>query len=359
MCGYRRLSRVIDGHEVAVPICATPVAVSGVGVVVPAYDGTVALYSRDLGKRYWQLRLDGPVYASPVVDHRRATLVVATTSGTVAGVDLKGRTSWTATVGQPVFATPTVVPAADLLVLGLFGSVCVGLDLETGAERFRRRLPEPWSARYGGSAAFRNPYASPVATGAGTIVVASAEHLVALGPDGATQWGLEVGHAVRASPVALHDHGEVAVVGVDGRCRFVASDTGRLLAELDLGGKVTASPAVSGGTLAIGVAGGDALGIDVTTRSVRWTSPLRAPRDHTSFTVLPDGAFAATGGRGNIIALGADDGRFRWESSQLLGLSEHDPAIDTTPVVEPDGSMYSGSYSGFLYHHLFRPSDDR
>lgn len=359
MCGYRRLCRTIGDNDVAVPICATPVAVSGVGVVVAAYDGTIRLCSRDLGKQFWQQRLDGPVYASPVVDHLRQRVVMATTTGTVASVNLRGHTSWIVAVGHPVFATPTVVPAADLLVLALFDSVCVALDLETGAQRFRRRLPEPWSGRHGGSAAFRDPYASPVATESGTLVVACAEHVVALATDGSTQWEIEVGHAMRASPVALQDCGEVAVVGVDGLCRFVASDTGHLLGEVDLGGKVTASPAVSGGILAVGIAGGDAHGIDVATRSVRWTAPLQAPRDHTSFSILPDGAFVATNARGNIVALDAGDGRFRWESSQLLGLAEHDPVIDTTPVVEPCGSMYSGSYSGMLYHHLFRPWGDR
>ncbi|WP_157902493.1 PQQ-binding-like beta-propeller repeat protein [Frankia sp. KB5] len=334
-------------------------AVSGVGAVIPAYDGTIRLCSRDLGKQFWQLRLDGPIYASPVVDHRRQCVAVATTTGTVASVNMRGRMSWTVEVGHPVFATPTVVPAEDLLVLALFESVCVGLDLGTGAERFRRRLPQPWSVRHGGSAAFRDPYASPVTTSSGTIVVACAEHVVGLTPDGSMKWELEVGHAVRASPVALHDRDEVVAVGADGRCRFMSADTGHLLGKVDLGGKVTASPAVSGGILAVGVAGGDVHGVDVASRSVRWTVPNQAPRDHTSFTVLPDGAFVATNGRGNIVALCADDGRFRWESSQLLGLAAHDPAIDTTPVVEPYGSMYSGSYSGVVYHHLFRPVVDR
>ena len=359
MCGYRRLRHVRNGQEVAVPICATPVAVSGVGVVVAAYDGTVRLYSRDLVRQYWQRRLDGPVYSSPVVDHRHQRVVVATTTGTVASVDLRGRSAWIVTVDHPVVATATLVPAADLLVLSRFESVCVGLDLETGAQRFRRRLPKPWAARHGGTAAFRDPYASPVATETGVVVVACAEHVMAMAPDGSSRWEVEVGHAVRASTVALPGRDEVAVVGVDGRCRFLTADTGALLGEVDLGGKVTASPGLSGGTLAVGTHRGDAFGIDVANRVVRWVAPSQAPRDHTSFSVLPDGAFVATNTRGDIVALDADDGRFRWESSQLLGLAEHDPAIDTTPVAEPSGSMYSGSYSGVLYHHLFRPRTDR
>jgi outer membrane protein assembly factor BamB len=257
-----------------------------------------------------------------------------------------------------VLATAAVLASADLLVLGVFCSMCVALDLATGAERFRRRLPPPWAARLGGSAAVRDPYASPVATERGTVVVACAEHVVSLEPDGSTRWEVEIGHAVRASPVALGDRDEVAVVAVGGRCCFLSADTGALLGQVDLGGKVTASPALSGGTLAVGTRGGDAFGIDVATRQVRWTTPHQAPRDHTSFTVLPDGAFLAANQRGDLVALEVEDGRFRWETTQLLGLSEHDPAIDITPVAEPDGSMYSGSYSGVLYHHRFRPQAD-
>ncbi len=358
VCGYRRLHHDRGDGPVAVPICATPVAVSGVGVLVAAYDGTLTLYGRDLAKQYWQRRLDGPVYSSPVVDHERRRVVVATTTGTVTSVDLKGRVAWTAAVGGPVLATAAVLASADLLVLGVFGSMCVALDLATGAERFRRRLPPPWAARLGGSAAVRDPYASPVATERGTVVVACAEHVVSLEPDGSTRWEVEIGHAVRASPVALGDRDEVAVVAVGGRCCFLSADTGALLGQVDLGGKVTASPALSGGTLAVGTRGGDAFGIDVATRQVRWTTPHQAPRDHTSFTVLPDGAFLAANQRGDLVALEVEDGRFRWETTQLLGLSEHDPAIDITPVAEPDGSMYSGSYSGVLYHHRFRPQAD-
>lgn len=197
-----------------------------------------------------------------------------------------------------------------------------------------------------------------MATERGTVVVACAEHVVSLEPDGSTRWEVEIGHAVRASPVALGDRDEVAVVAVGGRCCFLSADTGALLGQVDLGGKVTASPALSGGTLAVGTRGGDAFGIDVATRQVRWTTPHQAPRDHTSFTVLPDGAFLAANQRGDLVALEVEDGRFRWETTQLLGLSEHDPAIDITPVAEPDGSMYSGSYSGVLYHHRFRPQAD-
>ena len=70
------------------------------------------------------------------------------------------------------------------------------------------------------------------------------------------------------------------------------------------------------------------------------------------------GGAASPHQRGDLVALEVEDGRFRWETTQLLGLSEHDPAIDITPVAEPDGSMYSGSYSGVLYHHRFRPQAD-
>jgi len=72
---------------------------------------------------------------------------------------------------------------------------------------------------------------------------------------------------------------------------------------------------------------------------------------------MPDGNLIATSSRGNIIGRRRDDGGFLWETSQRLGLPDHDPAMDITPMAGPDGSMYCGSYSGVIYHFRFQPLD--
>ncbi|WP_310728637.1 PQQ-binding-like beta-propeller repeat protein [Streptomyces sp. N2A] len=359
VCGHRRFTHLRkDGQRVAVPVCATPVAVVGLGAVFATYDGRVRLWDSSLGKPYWERRLDNAVYASPVADSARRAVVLATTGGRVCSLDLRGRPRWTAEAGGPVYATPTLLPDTELLVIAAFGGRCVGLRLDTGAKVFARELPRPWHARWGGSAADRDPYASPVTLDTGDVAVGCAEHVVCLTPDGVQRWHRDLGSSVRASLVAVHSEGSVAVTTVDGRCRFLDSRTGEERGAVVLGGKVVGSPALSGTVMAVGTQDGAGFGIDVRTHEVCWRVPGAAPRDHSSYTVTPSGGFAVTTARGNVLGLDRDDGRFLWETSQLLGLADHDPSLDVTPIVAPDGNMYCASYSGMAYRFRFRPRQD-
>jgi outer membrane protein assembly factor BamB len=361
VCGYCRLSHQgKDSARVAVPVpvCATPIIVAGAGVIVASYDGRVRFYSRNLDKVFWERRLESSIYASLLVDPRRQTVVIAATSGLVACFNLRGGLVWSATTQHPIYATPTLLPASDVLLIAAFNSRCIGLELGTGKKVFDQKLPQPWYSAYDGSAAHRDPYASPAATVSGDVIVCCAEEVFCFAPDGTIKWRQAVGQCIRASPVALHAIGEVAVSTVDGRCIFLDSRTGQKRGEVALGAKIVASPAVSGDILAIGTSDNEAYGLDIRKKRIVWNCSHGAPRDHSSFTIMPDGNFIATVSRGNIVGRCRDDGRFLWETSQLLGLSEHDPAMDITPVAGPDGSMYCGSYSGVIYHFKFQPVDE-
>ncbi|MDX2757249.1 PQQ-binding-like beta-propeller repeat protein [Streptomyces europaeiscabiei] len=354
---YRMLTyhnRTLD-RTVPVSVSATPVLIAGVGPVVASDDGHVRLYSRDLSKVYWERRMDSSVYASPVLAPADRHVVVAATSGLIACFDLRGGLVWSVKLGTPVFATPTLLPGSGVLVVSAFHSRCTGLDIRTGAVVFEQALPEPWHAAHGGSASYRDPYAGPVGTAEGTAVVACAEHVLCLAPDGTELWRTEASASVRATPASLHATGEIAVCPVDGHCLFLDARTGAVRGELALGAKITGSPAVSGGVLAVGTQLDVATGVDIHTRTPLWTAPQGAPRSYTSLTVLPDGSFAATGERGNVVCLRAADGRFLWESSQVLGLPNHETPMDVTPVAGGDGDMYCASYTGVLYRFLFRP----
>ncbi|WP_405590119.1 PQQ-binding-like beta-propeller repeat protein [Streptomyces sp. NBC_01190] len=356
VCGYRRLQHhsAVLGRDVPVPVSATPAVLSGVGVVVASDDGYVRLYDPSLTKVYWERRMDSSVYASLVVDRERRRVVVTATSGLMACFDLRGSLVWSAQSPTPVCATPTVLAGADLLVVPAFASRCLGVRLSSGALVFDRPVPEPWSAAYGGTVAHRDPYASPVVTTEGNAIVCCAEHVLCLAPDGSEVWRQEIGSTVKASPATVHATGEVAVCAVDGRCVFLSVRTGEVRGELFLGGKVTASPAVCGAVLAVGTQNDAVTGIDVHTRQPSWQSQQGAPRSYTGFTVTPAGDFVATSARGNAVCLRAHDGRFLWESSQVLGLADHEPEMDITPVVGDAGDMYCASYTGVVYHFQFR-----
>lgn len=356
--GHRRLT--YDNQKlnrtVQVPVSATPAVVTGLGVLLASDDGFLRFHSRGLEKVYWERRLDSGVYASLVVDPVRAQVIVAATSGLVTCFDLRGTLVWATRIGVPVFATPTVIPQEDLLVVAGFHARCVGLNLETGERVFDRDLPEPWHMAQGGIASYRDPYASPVTTAEGTVIVCCGEHVVCLDPDGAQVWHHEGEQGIKASPVSVRKTDEIVVFTVGGTGLFLDSRTGELRHNVSVNAKVTASPALSHGVLAVGDQSGAVTGIDVRTRDVLWRSGQGAPRSYTSFSVLPTGDFVATAERGNVVGLGREDGRFLWESSQVLGLVDHEPEMDITPVAAPDGSMYCASYRGDVYEFRFQPA---
>lgn len=357
VCGYRKLTaaHTRTGAEVEVPVSASPAVVSGLGVVLASDDGQVRLLDQQLGKVYWQRRLDRSIYASLVVDPDRRTVIVASTSGLVACFTLRGKLAWSQALPHPVFATPTVSTERSLLHVATFDSSCYGLRLDDGAVVFEAALPKPWYAAHGGMAAHRDVYSSPVLIADSTVVLCAGEHVVCLAGDGSTVWSRDLGVGMKASPVAVHGSDAVAVFAVDGSCRLLSATDGKVLRTTRLGAKITASPAVSGRTIAVGTQDGRAHGLDAGTLDVRWTAAQGAPRSYTSFSVLPSGDFVATVGGGDAVSLACADGSFRWQTSQVLGLPDHEPAMDITPVAAPDGRMYCASYAGDVYVFRFRP----
>ena len=361
ICGYRHLEYRNEslGRTIPVPISATPAVVQGVGAIVASDDGFVRLFDERLNRMYWERRIDSSVYASVVADHARNRVIVAGTGGTLASFDLRGRRMWTVSCGHGICATPVILRGSSIVVVAAFESRCIGFNAGTGEQVFSVALPAPWHAVRGGSAAHRDPYASPVALPDGNLVLCCAEGVLCLGPTGTELWSHDFGPSLKASPVAVHTTGEVMVAGVDGRCRFLDAETGAVRGEVRLGAKITASPALSGGVVAVGTICDETFGLDVTTHSVIWHATQGGPREYTSLTVAPDGNFLATNARRNIICLARDDGAFVWESSQLLGLPDHDPGVDITPIASPDGNLYCASYSGDVYRFCVPTGEER
>jgi len=357
VCGYRKLTyenRTLK-QTVNVPVSASPAVISGLGAVVASDDGYVRLFDAPLRREFWHRRLDSSIYASVVVDQVNRSVVVAGTGGQLQCVDLRGKLIWTAHAEGQICATPVIVGDARVLVVPVFPGRCVGIAVETGEVVFDRPVPTPWYAAHGGVAGHRDPYASPLPTADGRAVVCGGETVLCVDTQGVESWRRDVGATMKASPVFSSATDEVVAFTGDGQCLFLDAATGRPRGELDLGSKITASPAVSGDVIAVGVQGNVSFGVDVVGREARWRSDQCAPKSYSSFTVLPSGDFVAVNERGNVACLDRATGRFRWESSQVLGLVDHEPAMDTTPVAAADGNLYCASYDGDLYRFLFKP----
>ncbi|MEU5761278.1 PQQ-binding-like beta-propeller repeat protein [Nocardia sp. NPDC047648] len=359
VCGIRKMEYFNQKMQrtLEVPVSATPAVIGTIGTVVASDDGYVRFYSADLAKVYWERRLNSGVYASLVVDPAREWIIVAATSGMILALDLRGTVQWIAETGIPIYATPILLPDSDMLVIAGFRSHCLGLDVGTGSTVFDRALPAPWHETHRSTAAYRDPYASPVAMTNDSVVVCCAEHVLAFTADGSELWRRELEHAVKASPVMVETTGEMVVCTVDGGCHFI-STTGELTGTWPMNAKVVASPALSGDIIAVGSQSDVVVGLNIHSREPQWTSMVGGPRSYTSMTVLPSGDFLCTNGRGNVLCLGRDHGQFVWETSQVLGLPEHEPDMDITPIAGPDGNLYCASYSGYVYRFLFRTRNE-
>jgi outer membrane protein assembly factor BamB len=357
--GHRRLTYRNErlGRTIQVPVSSTPAVVPGFGCVVASDDGFVRLYSQRLENVVWERRVPASVYASVVVDPSRQHLLVTTTTGLVSCFTFTGAPVWQTRLGSPVCATPTLAPDGSAVVVACFEHLVRGLNLEDGRPVFETQVPAPWHRDVGGVASSRDPYATPAAVGDG-VVVAAGESALLVRPDGEVVWETPLGASVRASPVSIAATGEVLVVTTAGRALFLDAADGSRRGRVDLGAKVTASPALSGGTVVVGLVTGESVGLSVE-HEVRWRTALGAPRDHTSWSVLPNGAFMATVDRGNVLCLRPEDGGFVWETSQVLGEPDHDPRMDISPVAGPDGALYCASYAGSLYEFAFPRTEDQ
>lgn len=345
------------GRQIDVPISATPAIVDDVGVVVASDDGYVRFLSHDLGTVFWERRLSAAIYSSLVVDPRSSRVIACDQNGLVCAFDLRGKLAWHRTLGHPIFATPAINSPCDSLAIAAFGNKAFGLSLSDGEIRYQAELPPPWYAQLDSPVARRNPYASPAMTRDGATVYCSGSSTVLLAADGREIWSVSVDADIKSSPVVLTEANRVVVADVAGRCHFLALDDGRTLATVALGTKLVASGASSNGIVAVGAASGRVWGLDGATGSIAWTSEFGAPKEYGSMTLTPLGDFVATNEAGNCLCLAFEDGRFLWETSQVMGLPEQGSQMDITPIVDRVGRMYCASYDGSLYQFAFRRLD--
>lgn len=356
VCGHRRLRyfNQAEGRELEVPISASPAVIGKLGVIGASDDGYVRFFDPELRKVYWERRLPASIYASIVVDPVRNAVILCTTSGLIFAFDLYGTLLWTRDIGVSILAMPAIRAEKNQLVVASFGHQLWGISLREGTIQYRLPLPAPWHAAIEGLASNRNVYASPALTQAGQAIVCSGEHVVCAGEHGNIVWQVDLRVDIKSSPIVIDRKGLVGIFPVNGEACFLELKDGTCRTRLALDAKVTASGALVGNWLAIGTVSGAVHGIDVDTCETAWVSHWGAPKEYTSTTVTPGGDFIATTSRGNVACLAAESGQFLWESSQVLGLPDHETMMDITPVISPHGFMYGGAYDGNLYQFSFR-----
>ncbi len=344
----RKLNRMIS-----VPVSASPAIIRDFGVILASDDGFVRFFRTGLDKEFWRLRLPSSIYASLVVDPVAEQVLVAATSGLITALDLRGKIRWQKEVGTPIFATPALQIDLRRLGIGAFGHKAISLDLDTGNTIFKYDLPPPWYENYGGKSAYRSPYSSPEFSINGDLIVCCGHTVVCLKSNGTPRWQVNLSAEIKSSPVICERTDTVAIATVSGDCHLIGLIDGHEKICVTLDAKIISSGALSKGILSLGTTSGTVFGIDIKLGSIKWRQTFGAPKSYTSFTLNPEGDFIATNFDGNAICRNAETGAFMWESSQVLGLPDHETAMDITPVVGTSGHMYGASYDGNLYEFMF------
>lgn len=356
LAGYARLEHrnKTNGNIIPVPVCATPAVLPGVGVMVAGYDGTVRLFDQLFEKAYWVRQLTAPIYAPLLCLPGGDQVVTADISGNVTCFSLRGDVIWTCTLDKPVYPAMEILRESGRIFVCCFDGEMTVLDSESGGIVAQASLPRPWFAERAPKAGHRDPYASPIQVGPDRVLVSAADTVTAFDGEGEVLWRYVGTAQFRASPTACLTHSTIMTMSIDGVCSLLEANNGKLISTVELGDKIVASAASSNAIAAIGTASGSVYGIDMLTGLQTWRQSHGSPFDHTGFSLLPDGCFICTNARGNVVARDFTEGRFLWESSQLIGLTDHPPRIDITPICSPNGLMYAGSYDGALYAFVFQ-----
>ncbi|MBI3944585.1 MAG: PQQ-binding-like beta-propeller repeat protein [Armatimonadetes bacterium] len=222
--------------------------------------------------------------------------------------------------------------------------------------------------------------AAPVVAPDGTLCVIAGNHLRAVGPDGALLWSLDLAERGHARRPGLSSEGftpQSAVLAPDGTLYqtlggflacVLAVDTSPQAAErlkwVSKGTETRSSPLFVEGTLFTGVREGVRAFDTGSEGKATWR---QAGPYYTSSSLArsPDGATLYVGGSdGNLHALDSATGQRKWSAgrSERAGvrLAEKDARgktmrhfttaghIPEAPAVGPDGTIYFGSWDGYL-----------
>lgn len=319
-------------------------AVAGGVVYAPSQDGRVYAFDAAGGTALdgWPVDLGSPVGSAPaVVD---GTLYVGDDDGRLHAIDAtSGETQWRFGTGGRV-ETPPVVVEGTVYVSSTGGGV-YAVEADQGADG----VTERWSFETDDQRTMNTgPAVATVDTGDGP------ERLVYVGTDssnerngavfaineGDQEWAFPALGPVTSTP-AVADGWVYVCSGVEGdptqgRLYRINAGSGEIQGELDTGGQVVGSPAVTEETVYVGSRGSELYAFDVESGTEQWT--FRTNRPIVASPAVVDGTVYVLDRSETAYALDTD-GRRRWSydtgGSQFAAPAVADgtvyvPSVDST-----------------------------
>lgn len=270
------------------PVDSSPAVGADGTVYVGCVDGRLYALRPESGEIKWEVNSGGFVSSSPALG-ADGTVYFGTAAGRLYAVSAQGAVRWT-------FATAGTIDSSP--AIGADGTIYFGCD-DRQLYAVNPDGTEKWRVATSGRI-----FASPAIGADGTIYIGSADQrLYAVNPDGSLKWSYFTNGDIQASPV----------LGADGTVYFASADA--FFYALNPGGP-------------------DA-------QRLRWRTDIRSTTVSTA-AVRADGA----------IIFGADDRRVRAlhpATGAVLWTYQADDAIESSPTIAPDGSIYVGSLDGFVH----------
>jgi outer membrane protein assembly factor BamB len=280
--------------------------------------GLVTALDRDTGERVWEVDLESPIYASPVVGD--GTVYIGSGASMLFAID--------ALTGEMRWASPTldwvIAPAAysgDTVIVASQGKMVDIFDTKNGRHRLKY---DTGKVRFGGAPAIQGDLAYFSSDG-GLIWAIDREsqtfplerfifrvklnlyvwQLISGRPiQLGGIWSKRIGGNINL-PLAIT---EDAVFGVKGNGTVFSRElkTGKEIWSTGVDGNVGVAPTVAGQTLLIGDENGNVTGIDISSGKILWEFPIGV--EITSSPIVAGDAIYVGAADGKLYAITGQDG---------------------------------------------------
>lgn len=279
----------------------------------------------------WTFDTGGPIQAAPALLDD-GTIVVASLSGRLFGLDRKGAHRFDVDLGGRIYGSPLVTK--DGIFVGSDARRFFALD---GRGRIRFRLETQGDADTGATI-----------TPGGGIVFAAGRMVYGIEPSGTVRFRVKTPRKTFTSP-AVAENGTVFVGSQDDHVYAITSE-GKIAWQRNLTADVDGGPAIADdGTVYVGTDGGEIVALDPSDGSVRWRRSLGG-FVRGSISIGRDGTVLAGtyGPMPRLVALDPAQGELRFDFG-VQGTGAREFGIHGGPVEDAEGRLYFGAQDDCVY----------
>jgi outer membrane protein assembly factor BamB len=327
---------LIPTHFWSIPAFLNPYT-----VIIGAWDSYLRCYDVYSGEENWSIKIDGPIYSSPVIIDENSFLLGGE-DNRLRKFTSSGELLWEFLAEDRFHSTPTIDHFKKIVFSTNYDHHVYAIDIHTGELLWKRKYNENVG---------EDIYSSPALTKDNEIVFGTGHDVVCLDETGTEKWSFRAASDVDSTP-AIDYQSQIAVVGSNDHSVYALDvDTGKVIWVFKTGGEVATSPAIVNQIVAIGSDDGYVYGLDVRTGRLLWKSFHGHKMLCTPLSVLPDGNFCYVTLDECLWCVGSLDGKTVWRKSFTRG-------VHSAPALSKSGYMAIGSNEGAFYILNFPPKDE-